>query len=217
MQSESIDQQLHEFALAAKAAPPGSRARQRALTEICQILRQPGLLRRRSNIREDLWKEARQVVMVYICEKIDNYNPQKGTSFLAWVNTHLKWRQQDLEKGRNSPDYISLENLISSASRETGEKSAWEEFIESENSKSEFLSVKLKNLFEDDPDDEFAAAHVKGRPDVTFQILVLRGLYGTPYREMAEQTGVSVSTLSSFYQRRLAEFSPYIREYLMND
>jgi DNA-directed RNA polymerase specialized sigma24 family protein len=64
---------------------------------------------------------------------------------------------------------------------------------------------------------KFAAAHVKGRPDVTFQILVLRGLYGTPYREMAEQTGVSVSTLSSFYQRRLAEFSPYIREYLMND
>jgi DNA-directed RNA polymerase specialized sigma24 family protein len=46
---------------------------------------------------------------------------------------------------------------------------------------------------------------------------VLRGLYGTPYREMAEQTGISVSTLSSFYQRRLADFSPYIREYLMND
>lgn len=77
--------------------------------------------------------------------------------------------------------------------------------------------MKLKDLFEQDPGNKFAAAHIKGYPDITFQILVLRGLYGTPYREMAEQTGVSISTLSSFYQRKLAGFTPYIRDYLMND
>lgn len=217
MQSESVDQQLHELALAAKAAPPKSRARQRALAKICGLLRQPGLLRRRANTREDIWIEARQAILVYICEKIDNYDPQKGTSFLAWVNTHLKWRQQDLETGRNNPEYIYLEEYLSNMSNEAGARSSWEERLEQNDVNSEFISVKLKDLFEEDPGNKFAAAHVKGHPDITFQTLVLRGLYGTPYREMAEQTGVSISTLSSFYQRKLAEFTPYIRDYLMND
>jgi hypothetical protein len=218
MQSANIDEQLHQLALTAQAHPFGSRARQQVLTQICTILRQPGLLKRRANTREDVWREARQTTLIYVCEKIDNYDPTKGCSFLAWVNGNFKWRQRDAEITVNQPDHTSLDAFLKKDDA-SGER-AWEDFnfenIFAAASHPDFLSAQLKTLFEEDPDGRFATTHIKGKPEITFQRLVLRVFHGITYQELSTETGASISTLSSFFQRKVAEFSPSIREYFMN-
>lgn len=222
MNSEnSIDEQLHQLALMAKAHPVRSRQRQDALTKICKILQQPNTLTRRRGMSEDAYIEAKQGLMLYICEKIDNYDPLKGCSVLAWANTNFKWRQHDEAVKANSSDTLSLDNLPLGGVGEDKPYKNWEEKIsEARLNPSKhpgFISAQVQTLFEEDPDRRFRDAHVKNRPDVTFQRLVLRVFNGDTYKDLSVETGISISTLSSFFQRRLAEFGPYIKDYLMND
>lgn len=216
MQSDSLDEQLKKLALTAKAHPFKSPSRRRALAEIYSILQKPGMLNRRPGIHSQVWDEVRRDILVYACEKIDNYDPDKGR-FLDWVNGNSKWRQHDAEIEFNRPPYLSLDNPLTFG----GDPRSWQELnlisAFGSDDHPDFISLQLQRLFEEDPDGRFASVHVKDHPEVTFQSLLLRKIYGVPYREVAEQTGISISTLSSFYQRKLAEFSSYIRDYLRND
>ena len=218
MQSESIEQQLHELALVAKAASPSSRQRQQSLSKICRLLDEGGVLKRRPGIHPQIFSEVKVDILAYACEKIDNFDPEKGR-FLGWINSHFWWRQRDAQKKFNQPSHKSLDDPATfGRSAETG---IWQDLnllsVFSLDHHPDFTSTQLRDLLEEDPDEKFCNAHVRDRPDVTFKSLALRGIYGEPYREMAQKTGISISTLSSFYQRKLAEFSPYIREYFMND
>jgi hypothetical protein len=218
MQSESIEQQLHELALVAKAAFPGSRQRQQALSKIYRLLDEGGVLKRRPGTHPQVFSEVKTDILTYACEKIDNFDPEKG-QFLRWINSHFWWRQRDAQKKFSQPQHKSLDDPATFG--KNAEEGIWQSLnllsVFNLGNHPDYTSAQLRDFLEDDPDGKFCAAHVKDRPDVTFQSLALRGMYGEPYREVAQRTGISISTLSSFYQRRLAEFSPYIREYFMNN
>ena len=54
--------------------------------------------------------------------------------------------------------------------------------------------------------------HIRGRPDVTFQIIALAYMDGVPWNTFSQQVDVPVPTLSSFYQRQLEKLSPLIQQ-----
>lgn len=72
------------------------------------------------------------------------------------------------------------------------------------------LSEKIRQSIAEDSQGR-CQAHLRGRPEVTFQIIALAYLDGTPWQTLADQFGLSLSTLSSFYQRQLEKLAPYIR------
>jgi formylglycine-generating enzyme required for sulfatase activity len=96
MQINDIEKQLQSLAKRAQTTPPRSRDHRRALTEICQILDQPGVLKSRPGIHPQILNESKQDILVYVCTNINKYNPGKG-GFLPWINSHFKWLQRDAE------------------------------------------------------------------------------------------------------------------------
>jgi len=66
---------------------------------------------------------------------------------------------------------------------------------------------------ETDPDGELASTHIKGHPDVTCQILILRRLPPeTPWKTIAEEFNLPPSTAPNFYKR---ECLPRLRKFAL--
>lgn len=61
----------------------------------------------------------------------------------------------------------------------------------------------VREWAETDADGELRRIHVKGHPEVTCQILILRRLPPeTAWKHLAEEFGLSVATLSGFYESK---------------
>jgi hypothetical protein len=54
--------------------------------------------------------------------------------------------------------------------------------------------------------------HIRGRPDVTFQRLLLARMGNIPWNTLSQKVDVPVPTLSSFYQRQLDKLDPLIEQ-----
>jgi hypothetical protein len=91
-----LDNRLRQLATAAQQCSPGSLAKRRALTQLILVLQRSGKLCRPRQgqfqlLYEDIYAEALQRLFSFICERIDDYNPQKG-EVLQWVNFLLSQR-----------------------------------------------------------------------------------------------------------------------------
>jgi hypothetical protein len=54
-----------------------------------------------------------------------------------------------------------------------------------------------------DSEGELCGTYIKGRPDVNCQVLILKRLPPeVSWKELSEEFGLSIPTLSSFYQRQ---------------
>jgi hypothetical protein len=215
-----IDEQLHQLALEAQQHPVRSRQRRRCLNEICKLLRQPGVLMRQAGISEDAYQSAIQTTLLYVCEKmIDRYEPTKGSSFLRWVRSNFKWRQNDARNEEQSVGDVSLEQLLESQQAEglvlrADFRRLMERFSEQDTLS---LAQELRQFIEDDPEGVFSQAYIGNIPDLNFKIMVLKDVYGFTFRELSEKFSVPIPTISSFRKRKLSEFIPYILDYLLGD
>ncbi|WP_215610804.1 sigma-70 family RNA polymerase sigma factor [Leptothoe spongobia] len=220
MVQENLDQILQNLAHVAQCAPPRSRAQRKALAQLIEILLASKRLARPKagkfrGFYGDIYEDALQRLFAYICERIYNYNPNRG-SFLGWVNFLLQRRffieasrdyMHPFPKSVNAPSISELRwnNLDSISSEE----------LISSNSNSETLLDDLRQYIEEDPEGIFQSRHVQGHPDVHFQKISLMRLDGYKWEELSEKMGVSATSLSSFYQRSLSKFTPHLREMLM--
>lgn len=218
LEQPHLDNYLRQLALAAQNAPTGSTARQKALTElITTLLKSRKLCRPRRGqfhlLYEDIYAEALQRLFEFVCNRIDNYSPQKG-EVLQWVNFLLS-RRFFIEASRDylpvaykgldvrNVKRLSLEDLDLNHPNELNPQ-----LIPS-------LSQEVKACLIEDPEGLFKSASIIDRPSATFQHIAVRRLDGYSWKALSTELDIPVPTLSSFYRRCVARFAAKLRDYLL--
>ena len=217
VEQPQLDNHLRQLAIAAQRKPKGSAARRQALTELVStLLNSRKLCRpRRGQFRllyEDIYAEALQRLFSFVCDRIDDYSPQKG-EVLQWVNFLLS-RRFFVEASRDylptvykgmdarSVKRLSLEHLDQSHPSELNPQ-----IIPS-------LSQEVKACLEEDPENLFRRACVANYPTANFQHIAVSRLEGYSWQDLSTELDIPVPTLSSFYRRCLVRFAPKLKAYL---
>ncbi|WP_460207437.1 sigma-70 RNA polymerase sigma factor region 4 domain-containing protein [Scytonema sp. NUACC21] len=165
-----------------------------------------------SDFYEEHYREALQQVMLEFFKGINRYNPQKPV--MAWINETLKYRFKDIldkdfskgitSKAKKSVQIISLDRLDTFIS---------ERLISGKDKISD--EELLRKYLEEDPDNIFKRKHIKGLPQASFQYIAIARLDGQGWKQISKELGgVKISTLSSFYERSLKGFIPFLQDKL---
>ena len=213
-----LDARLKQLAIAAQNQPQGSSARQQALTVLIGVMLRSGKLCRPhrgqfQTLYEDIYKEALQRLFLFICERIDAYNHQRG-EVLQWANFLLSRRffieaSRDflpaVYKGMDAKvvKHLTLESLDKYNPYELNPQL------------TPSLSQEVKDCLEEDPEGSFTQAYAANCPAASFQHLALRRLEGYSWQDLSIELNIAVPTLSSFYQRCLTRFVPLLKTYLL--
>jgi DNA-directed RNA polymerase specialized sigma24 family protein len=204
-QMNNLDEQLRQLAISAQQSPALSHGRQIALRQLVNGILLSGRLCHPqrglfSGRYEEIYDEAVQDLMLYVCRSIDKYESERA-SVMAWVNVLLDRRffREAVPKvlGQPSVQCVTLDNLNQLAS--ANEPPA--------------LTELLRECLETDPAGLFKRECLEGRSSVNFQTVALRRLAGMSWQEISAEFDVKVGTVSSFYSRCLAKFSQYMKAY----
>ena len=200
------DGQLKNLALEAQRHPPHTELRQHALGELIEAIRLSGKLSRPHRTRfspqfyELLYEEAVNQTLIYVCRKIDNYDPERGQvkKFMNWVNFRLDRDILDTSrKFSDPPGKVPLPP---------------DPFIPFPQNNSPSLFDKVRELIEEDAKNIFNRAHVRNHPEANFQVIALARFSGKSWEEISSEFRISVPTLSSFFQRCCEKFRPEFRK-----
>jgi hypothetical protein len=218
MTEPPLNQVLLELMLTAQRHMPGSRERQKALSQLFRQLKQPGVLARpRSNqfqgFYNDIYEEAVQRLFIYIHKNLDAYTAERGT-VLAWVN-FLFCQRFFIEASRDfMPTGYRGMNMrqVTIISVDDLDRT----IVESRSQQSTDSSLHtLRSYLQEDPQGSFSDAHIEKHPEISFRWIALQRLDGYGWRELSEQSGISPTTLSSFYQRNFKKFLLRIKQDLL--
>lgn len=211
---DALDIRLEHLAITAKQFPPKSKPRQLALSELASKIQNSRRLfcKGRYNYPEDVYLEALQETWLYISRKVEKYDPEIGT-VIAWVNFILNKRFIDAIRRYTRNQQASLDEPIDFAG-ESG--TTLLDTLPQPQILPDSGEI-LQEILQADPDDLFKTEHIKNHPMVTFQAIALRRLLKQSWSDMSVEWAISVSTLSSFYQRCLKLFIPKIQEYYQKD
>ena len=198
---DSNDRQLQALVLVAQRHPPQSSARRRALTQLVMAIEQSGRLDRlrkyapsySASTFEDFYHEAKQKMYFYICQKPELYRQEHPV--MAWANNILRFKFLEVVKEQSRFPIDGLQQLV---------------YPEGD---QEYQTLHL--FLETDPEGLLAAHAIRNHPEITFQALAIaRHIQGQTWRELEQKTGISIQTLSCFFQRTLQKLLPYFRKYL---
>ncbi|OUL30211.1 hypothetical protein BV372_22040 [Nostoc sp. T09] len=198
-----LDEQLRYLVAQACENPPGSPQRQKLLTQIIRLS------------ASRLWKEstsyyqdALQQTWLYFCRNIceastgQAYDPTYG-SVVTWLNAYLKRRLQDFYLNQQREQVIKVPLKVRHST--SGDNSNTIDPVENLAATPEAPPI-LENVriwAEADTSGELCSTCIKGRPDVNCQVLILKRLPPeASWKELSEEFGLSIPTLSSFYQRQ---------------
>ena len=205
------DYKLKQLALTVQSYPPNSELRSYALRELIRAIKISGKLcspykdRFSPEIHQVIYEEAVMETFMYICTKIDNYDPDRGKKkFMNWVNYKLEksflacCNQLKISQELQFFELSDLEKIPTPV-------------------KSPSLAESLVDYIKKDPEQLFTQAYVQGRPDANFRTIALGRLSGQSWQEMAQQFNISVSTLSSFYRRNCQAFKTILEQEFINN
>ncbi|WP_449420342.1 hypothetical protein [Phormidium nigroviride] len=205
-QNRLQDEELMMLAIEAQRHPPKSKERRIALTKLVEKILKSGRLCRPCQGQfgdryEEIYQEAIQKLMIYICEKIDQYKPEKSP-VMRWVNFYMEKRFfNDAIREILGKSNVKLESIPDENNLEQPEKIP-------------LLSELILDYIENDPEQLCQNLRHKMYPHLNFQSLAIRILAREKWREISADLGIPISTLSSFYQRSIRELSPHIKLYL---
>ncbi|MBW4613572.1 MAG: sigma-70 family RNA polymerase sigma factor [Desmonostoc vinosum HA7617-LM4] len=206
-----FDEQLRCLVTKACGHPPGSPQRQKLLTQIIRLT--SNRLWREST---PYYQDALQQTWLYFCRNVcegltgQTYDPTYG-SVITWLNAYLKRRLQDfyLNQNREQATTVSLRIRQSTSSGETDVIDPVDNLPASPQAPP--ILENLEIWVNQDSDGELRGTHIKGRPDVNCQVLILKRLPPeVSWKELSEEFGLGIPTLSSFYQRQCL---PRLRKY----
>lgn len=198
-----LDEQLRSLVTKACENPPGSPERQKCLTQIIRLT--ATRLWREST---PYYQDAMQQTWLYFCRNICEsttgqvYDPAYGT-VVTWLNAYLKRRLQDFYLNQSRAKAITVPIIMyQSGSGDSNEAlNPVNNLVATPQAPPIIETVRA--WAEEDLDGELRATHVKGRPDVNCQVLILRRLPPeVGWKELSEEFGLQIPTLSSFYQRQ---------------
>ncbi|MBW4509071.1 MAG: sigma-70 family RNA polymerase sigma factor [Scytonematopsis contorta HA4267-MV1] len=199
---ERLEDKLKQLVEQACGHPSGSLQRSRLLTQIIRLC------------SHKLWKEhtpyyqdALQQTWIYFCSNLCESTTTKAydpsiSSVTFWLNTYLRYKLRDL--------YIEQQRVKAKTVSTKTRQSTSGEVSETEIIDSLPASPDVPPILEDvrmwaetDSDGELRHTHIQGRPDINCQMLILKRLPPeVGWKELAEEYNLTVSTLSSFYQRQ---------------
>ncbi|MEH2294193.1 sigma-70 family RNA polymerase sigma factor [Nostoc sp.] len=198
-----FDEQLRRLVTEACEHPSGSPQRQKLLT---QIIRLSASRLWRENT--PYYQDALQQTWLYFCRNVCEgltgqiYDPTYG-SVITWLNAYLKRRLQDFYINQNREQAttvpLRIRQSTSGGISETIDPIDNLAAIPQAPPILEDLEIWVKT----DSQGELRGTCIKGRPDVNCQVLILKRLPPeVSWRELSEEFGLSIPTLSSFYQRQ---------------
>ncbi len=198
-----FDEQLRCLVAQACGHPPGSPQRQKLLTQIIRLT-SSRLWRENTSYYQD----ALQQTWLYFCRNVcegltgQKYDPTQG-SVITWLNAYLKRRLQDFYLNQNKEQATTVPIKIRQT--KSGDSSDVIDPVENLAAAPESPPIleELETWVKTDPSGELRSTHIKGRPDVNCQVLILKRLPPeVSWKELSEQFGLPIPTLSSFYQRQ---------------
>ncbi len=197
-----LDQQLRQLIVEACSYPPGSFKRQRSLTAVIRL------------VSNRLWQDysphyadALQQTWVYFCQNIceaktgARYDPTQS-SVVTWLNAYLKRRLQDffIETQQQQVTRVTPANWQVRAG--DAELIDPVDNLAAEPDVPPILDT-VRAWAEADESGELRRVHIEGHPHITCQLLILRRLPPeSSWKDLATELGLTISTLSSFYQRQ---------------
>lgn len=200
----NLDRRLRELGLPelvelACSQPPGNLVRQQALTQIIR------------RIERQLWREyiagyedALQQTWLYFCRNIceattgDRYDPNRA-NLVTWLNNYLKRRVQDLKIDKYEKIRIFTDSL------KLGKDGELIDIIDTIPAAPDIppLLKDIQTWAKTDADGTLQSTYIKGHPQANCQLLILRRLPPeTSWDNLSKELGISISTLSAFYQRK---------------
>ena len=208
-QTALTDPLLKGLALEAQRQPNPSSLRQHALLQLVEAIRACGRLAHphRAKFAPSfytlLYEEAVNRTLVYVCQKIDTYDPNRGQTqkFMNWVNFRLdrmviECRRQFSDRNTQQlPDLNDLERL-------------------SQPEPQSSLAKEVREYIAADRDNLFKSTHIRKRPDASFQAIALARFADQSWEEISAQFDIKIPTLSSFFQRCCDKFSENFQELL---
>ncbi|MFW5763187.1 MAG: sigma factor [Coleofasciculus sp.] len=197
-----IDQQLRQLVAQTCQYPRRSLQRRRCLDQLIRAIAQSGKLWRENTPD---YEEALQLTWLYLCRNIENYDPARAT-VITWLDAYLKQRLKDLFRKR-----------CQQLHHESQPPPDWEnptdpiENLPDTHPDIPPILAETRQWAESDPEGELSNSHIRGRPDITCQVLILRRLPPeTEWRKLEAELNCKVSTLATFYQRHCV---PLLRKF----
>lgn len=194
------DEELKQLILETCQYPPGSLARQRNLTKLIIAIERS----------QKLWKEntpyyqdALQQTWIFLCQHLceadtgQKYDPSRS-AVTTWLNRYLKWRLQDFRLADREDRRTKVTTVRTSNSESVS-------VVDRLAAKPDIPPILENTLrwVKQDSNGELRSIHIKGYPHINCQQLILRRLPPeTSWQELSQEFGVSISTLSNFYQRQ---------------
>jgi hypothetical protein len=199
---DGLEERLHQLVTEACRHRAGSAERQKNLTKIIRL------------IAHKLWREntpyyqdALQQTWVYFCQNIcerntgEPYNSSRG-SVITWLNYYLRRRLQDFYLEDQERRHRRVSNIANLGLAEPNESIDTLANIPDEPDLPPLLE-EVTIWAQTDPDGELSSIHIAKHPEVTCQVLILRRLPPEEsWSTLAAEFNLSISTLSSFYQRQ---------------
>ncbi|MEW6497463.1 MAG: sigma-70 family RNA polymerase sigma factor [Cyanobacteriota bacterium] len=192
-----LEERLHLLVTEACKHRAGSAQRQKNLTRIIRLV-SPKLWREHTPYYQDALQQTWVYFCQNICAGVENtgapYNAERG-SVITWLNFYLKRRLQDF--------YIESRKAPKKPKPDEGGETL--DLIENYPANPDVppLLDEVRQWVEADADGELSSIYITDRPDVTAQVLILRRLPPeTSWKDLAAEFNLSISTLSSFYQRQ---------------
>ena len=215
---DKLDEHLHQLALEAQEHFGTLKGRQ-LLTVFWETVYRSGRLTRphRDKIPgnyEDVYDEAVERLMKYTLQNICKYDPSKSR-VIGWLNMLLDRRfiREAIAEVLKDRDRLPRVHLAETEDGERTQGISMEAIPSPESPLS--LTDLIKQYLEDDPDQHFKNTCIPKYPHITFQDIALKiHLKGYSFREISQEYDVPYTSIVAFYQRRLQDFAPIIRQYV---
>jgi RNA polymerase sigma factor (sigma-70 family) len=184
-----------------------------ALNKLVNAIQSSGRLSRQSKWLgepnyEDYYNEALQLTLMEVCQKIDEYNPQYPV--MSWVNKIFSWRFSDVRNKEMKRGFTQIPKDQKSATVLCLDDINNEKFLPNDISEIE----QLKEIIQEDSEGFLRSEYLEKYPQVNLQIILLMLLSEKKWKEISQEFGVPISTISSFYQRRMSKIIDYIQKYI---
>lgn len=196
----TLEEEVQCLVEEARQYPKGHLRRQQCLTQVIRLIEGSQKL-----WREDTpyYGDALQQTWLYFCQNICEattgcqYDASRA-SVVTWLDRYLRWRLQDL---RNQANLNAQRTKICMALVSDRPEDAVEELPARPDIPP--ILEETKNWVLADPWGVLSQICVQNRPDLTAQVLISKRLPPEmPWQKISLEYGISVSTLSSFYQRQ---------------
>ena len=182
--------------------PKGSAQRQRGMTQLVRLIGQ-----RLWHTSDAYYADALQQTWIYFCRNLCEattaktaYDPEVASP-VTWLNAYLKRRLQDFNIAQ------SRQRATRATVRTQGDISDNLDPIDRLPAPPDIPPwLEQVKAWASDPNNADLDIHISKKPSVTARELILKRLPPeTPWKQLAQEYGVSVGTLSSFYQRQCLE------------